>query len=177
MLRSQPANVVAPCILCSCSDSATGKLMGLDIETWMKEKLFDIYVAGGDFGHYASLEENVALAKKYGLKVYQSQDISWTKGSPAVFNRNVDARYNADFAAAYAAGMDGVYMFNMVYAMQYYPHVRRQAQDLAMVNKAYFVTTHRPRTYSAFVPKPGQQGMLNALSRNIPSISPAIGKP
>ena len=144
------------------------KLMGLDIETWMKEKLFDIYVAGGDFGHYASLEENVALAKKYGLKVYQSQDISWTKGSPAVFNRNVDARYNADFAAAYAAGMDGVYMFNMVYATQYYPHVRRQAQDLAMVNKAYFVTTHRPRTYSAFVPKPGQQRMLNALFPEYP---------
>ena len=49
MLRSQPANVVAHVFYVSVLQTPRwfAKLMGLDIETWMKEKLFDIYVAEG----------------------------------------------------------------------------------------------------------------------------------
>ena len=144
------------------------RLMGLDIEKWMAEGLFDIYVAGGDMGHFTPYAQNVALAHKYGLKCYISQDISWMKADPALFARNTFQRYDAEFAAAYAAGADGVYMFNMCYVTNYYSLVRKKLSDLAGRNKNYFATIHTPRHLCSTQPQPGQDGLLTALYPQYP---------
>ena len=142
--------------------------MGLDIETWMREGLFDYYAAGGDMGHFTPYADSVALAHKYGLKCLISQDISWLMEPSGLFTRNTDARFSGDFAAAAAAGADGIYMFNMIYAMGFFPLVRRNPAEFREVNKRYFVTLQRPRSLFPGQPAPGQGGFLPALYDQYP---------
>ncbi|WP_176013168.1 hypothetical protein [Victivallis sp. Marseille-Q1083] len=112
--------------------------MGLDLERWLADGLVDILIPAADWGRFSPLRESVELAGKYRVKCYPSVDTSWVK-SRDDFNRNTIAAYTAQSAAALAAGADGVYYFNMFYVPQYFPSMRREWRELALLPKTYFV--------------------------------------
>lgn len=116
---------------------ALGREIGMDFETWMKERLFDIYIPGGDFGRFSPYAESAALAHKYGLKSYPSVDTSWIRAF-ARFSRNDVGAYHAQSAAAMAGGNDGVYYFNMFYAPAYLNQIARTSDGLTKYSKRYF---------------------------------------
>jgi len=86
--------------------------IGLDIETWLSEGLVDILITGGYF-QLNPWEYSVALARKYDVPVYASLDPSRFDEEPTRFSRNSLEGYRARAAAALAAGVDGIYLFNL----------------------------------------------------------------
>ena len=113
--------------------AAVAREIGLDIEAWMQEGLIDLCLLGGDYGHFASFADAVALAHKYGVKAFPSVDASWIGGE-----RTRAVGYNAQAAAALAAGADGIYYFNLCYFLDYLPQMRRKLEDLKFAGKSYF---------------------------------------
>ncbi|CAN5402250.1 hypothetical protein BH11PLA2_BH11PLA2_40880 [soil metagenome] len=87
------------------------KAIGLDLEAWMKSGLFDMYIPGGYF-QLNEWDYSIALARKYGLKVFPSLDESRLKDVDAKAVRNAAASYRGRAAAVWNANADGVYFFN-----------------------------------------------------------------
>ena len=143
-------------------------LMGIDIVKWADEGLFDICIAGSDAGHYTLWRDMASFCREKRLKFYPSIDITWMKSSPEIFKRNCPEGFTGQIAAAYAAGADGVYLFNMFYEKSYFSKIRRDPAALAFCNKRYFVTTHMPRRVSAFQPMDGTDGIRSALYPEYP---------
>ncbi len=86
------------------------KAMGFDIEKWMQEGLIDMMAVSGYF-RLNPWETSVALGHKYSVKVYPCLSESrLKKGMGKV--RNTNEGYRARAANAWAAGVDGIYMFN-----------------------------------------------------------------
>jgi hypothetical protein len=85
--------------------------MGLDLEHWLANDLLDLWIAGGTF-HFNEWDYSVALARKYSVKVYPSLDNPRVRGDTARQIRNTLPTYRARAANAWAAGADGIYMFN-----------------------------------------------------------------
>ncbi len=113
---------------------------GLDIETWLEEGLLDILVTTGYF-RLNPWEYSVAMGHKYGIKVYSSLDESRVKGETRFKRRSV-AAYRGRAANAWAAGVDGLYLFNL-YDVQRDSPLWVQLGDpvkLAFTDKLYFVT-------------------------------------
>jgi hypothetical protein len=88
------------------------KAIGLDIEKWLADDLIDILVMSGYF-QINDWEYSVALAKKYGVKVYASLDESRVTDPIAMQRRKTDMAYRGRALNALDAGMDGVYLFNL----------------------------------------------------------------
>ena len=124
-----------------------GRDLGLDIETWMKERLFDIYIPGGDMGRFSRYSESAALAHRYGLKSYPSVDTSWLRAKGA-FSRNDVKSLHAQSAAALSGGSDGVYYFNMFYVPTYLRQIRRDEKALAGISRRYFANYHNLYPFS-----------------------------
>lgn len=87
------------------------RAIGLDLETWLKEDYLDLWIAGGYF-QINDWEYSIALARKYGKKVYPSLDESRLKDKDANALRIAIEGYRGRAAAAWAAGADGIYFFN-----------------------------------------------------------------
>ena len=91
---------------------------GIDLERWFKEKLVDGWIGAGYF-QLNPWTESVALAHRHGVKFFASIDESRIERSakhrarPYIHGRESRAAYAARFAAATAAGADGVYLFNL----------------------------------------------------------------
>ena len=92
------------------------RAVGIDLERWMKEKLFDI-MTGASYFQLNPWHVSAELAHKYGIKFYASLDesrIGRGKGVKVLPGRgNSRAFYYARSAAAVAEGCDGVSYFNM----------------------------------------------------------------
>ena len=113
--------------------------MGLEVEAWMKEGLFDLYFAGGDRApHWRPWAETAALCRQYGLKFYPSVDHSWIRPRYSDFLRNTAASIDGQTAAAWAGGADGIFYFNFFYETHYFPAFARRAADLLRRDKNYF---------------------------------------
>lgn len=122
-------------------DTVAGcRLLGLDVERWMKEGLFDLYFAGGDLGHAEPWVNTAELCRKYAVKFYPSIDSSWIKPLDPQFERNSFAGIDGQTAAAWSAGADGIYYFNFFYQSAYFPSFARNPEDLVCRNKNYFVS-------------------------------------
>lgn len=91
---------------------------GVDLETWFREKLVDIWIGGGYF-LLNPVDVSVAFAHKYGVKFYWSLDetriptLAKKKNNQILAGRMTDAFYAGRYSAAQAAGCDGVYLFNL----------------------------------------------------------------
>lgn len=85
--------------------------IGLDLETWLKQDYLDLLIPGGYF-QLNEWEYSVALAHRYGVKVYPSLDESRLKDKDANALRVAINGYRGRAASAWAAGVDGVYFFN-----------------------------------------------------------------
>ncbi|MAE65002.1 MAG: hypothetical protein CMJ18_12095 [Phycisphaeraceae bacterium] len=77
--------------------------LGLDFETWLRERLIDVLIVGGHYSRDAvPVAEWVKLAHQHDVPVY------------ACFYRSRGIEMDRALAALYhAAGVDGVYTFNM----------------------------------------------------------------
>ncbi|CAN5405353.1 hypothetical protein BH11PLA2_BH11PLA2_27990 [soil metagenome] len=87
------------------------KTMGLDLEAWLKAGLLDLYIPGGIL-QFNDWPYSVALARKYGVKVYPSLDNVSLKDKTAEERRMAVIAYRGRAATAWAAGADGIYYYN-----------------------------------------------------------------
>jgi hypothetical protein len=87
------------------------RTIGLDLETWLKQDCLDLLIPGGYF-QINDWEASIALARKYGVKVYPSLDESRLKDKDANALRVAITGYRGRASSAWAAGADGIYFFN-----------------------------------------------------------------
>jgi hypothetical protein len=87
------------------------KTIGIDLEKWLSEGLIDLLVAGG-YTQLNPWEYSVALGHKYGVKVYPSLDEPRVRDEAGRKLRESPATYRGRALNAWAAGADGIYMFN-----------------------------------------------------------------
>ena len=87
------------------------KKMGLDLQTWLKDGLFDLFIPCGYF-QLNEWDYSIALARKYGVKVYPSLDEPRLKDKDANAARRSVAGYRGRAADVLRSGGDGVYLFN-----------------------------------------------------------------
>lgn len=85
--------------------------IGLDVERWLAEGLADFLVPGGYFqlNHWP---ESVALARKHGVKIHASLPESRVRDEAGAKARSSIEALRARALAAWAAGVDGIEMFN-----------------------------------------------------------------
>ncbi|NOY79389.1 MAG: family 10 glycosylhydrolase [Kiritimatiellaeota bacterium] len=84
--------------------------MGLDVERWLADGLVDILVTTGYF-RLNPWESSVALGHKYGVAVYPCLSDSRVRGQTRFMRGSIPA-YRARAVNAWAAGADGVHLFN-----------------------------------------------------------------
>jgi hypothetical protein len=87
------------------------RAIGLDIEKWMADDLIDLYVPSGSF-QLNDWEYSVALGHKHGVKVYPSLDESRVSDPAGKERRMTEMAYRGRAADVWAAGADGVYLYN-----------------------------------------------------------------
>lgn len=85
--------------------------IGLDLEAWLKAGLIDLLIPGGYF-QLNEWESSIALGHRHGVKVYPSLDEPRLKDTEANSSRRSAAGYRGRAAQAWAAGGDGIYLFN-----------------------------------------------------------------
>jgi hypothetical protein len=93
------------------------KAIGLDVERWLADDLFDLLVAGGYF-HLEPWENVVALGHRYDAPVYPCLSASRlgfaTAKADRFNNRDLSGPlvWRGEAARAWEAGADGIYIFN-----------------------------------------------------------------
>ncbi len=114
--------------------------MGLDLETWLADGLIDL-IAFTDYFRLNPWEYSVQLGRRYHVPVYPSlTDPRVLKETR--FKRSSVEAYRARAAKAWAAGADGLYVFNL-YDINRQSPLWRELGDpaaLAHTRKLYFVT-------------------------------------
>ncbi len=140
--------------------------MGLDIERWLAEGLVDQLVTTCYF-RLNPWEYSVQLGHQYGVPVYPCLSDSRVTGETR-FRRSSPASYRGRALSAWAAGADGIHLFNLFNPNS---EVFRQVGDpklLQSMDKLYFVTIRdgNPNSFLAG----GQK------HRNAPLLTPSYGK-
>lgn len=117
------------------------RAVGIDIERWLEEGLVDIII-GGDYFQLNDWSKLVELGHRYGVKAYAGLSEPRVTSEHPALKRLSELAYRARAAAAWNAGVDGLYIFNE------YCEVRNRlgylkeigGQDkLARLNKLYFI--------------------------------------
>ena len=88
------------------------RAMGLDVERWLEEGLVDMMAVSCYF-RLNPWEVSVALGHKHGVPVYPCLSETRMSDAEAQSLRASDAAYRGRAMAAWAAGADGIYMFNL----------------------------------------------------------------
>lgn len=89
------------------------KGIGLDLERWLADDLVDI-VTGGGYFHFEPWENLVALGHRYNVPVYACLSASRVVSSsqPESGGAELAPVWHGEAAAAWHAGVDGIYLFN-----------------------------------------------------------------
>ncbi len=126
------------------------RAVGIDLEQWMKEKLFDIMI-GASYFQLNPWRVSAELAHKYGIKFYASLDESriQRKGVKYIPGRGGRDFYLARSAAAMADGCDGVYHFNLEYK-GLRDITRTPLDQLDRYDKVYYATERGSGGYRSF---------------------------
>jgi hypothetical protein len=123
-----------------CPDSVEYcRAMGLDLEYWLANDLLDLWIPGGTF-QFNDWDYSVALARKYAVKVYPSLDNPRVKDDVAKQMRTTLLGYRARAAKVWAAGADGVYMFNFFDPKSALWREVGEPQALARLDKDFFAS-------------------------------------
>ncbi len=112
---------------------------GLDLATWLKEGLMDILITT-DYFRLNPWEHSVELGHKHGVQVYPTLTDPRVKGETRFHRQSVPA-YRARAANAWAAGADGLYLFNLYDIDPKSPlwNELGSLETLALTEKHYFV--------------------------------------
>lgn len=111
--------------------------MGFDLETWLAEGLVDVLLTTCYF-RLNPWQYSVDLGHKYGVAVYPCLSDSRVQGESR-FRRSSIESYRARAANAWAAGADGIHLFN--YFNPNGPHFRELGDPVGLrtMDKDYFV--------------------------------------
>ncbi len=125
--------------------------IGLDLERWLAEGSVDLLVPGGYF-QLNPWSESVALARRHGVKIYACLAESRVRDAEGAAARNSLEALRARAAAAWAAGVDGIQMFN-----HFDPHspLWRELGDPAVLRplpKVYFASVQGASTSRGYYP-------------------------
>ena len=148
------------------------RAIGLDLEAWFARKLVDIWTSTGYFQH-EQWTTTVAFAKKYGVRCYASMDESRIPGYakrnnyPIIPGRESVPNYRARFAAAFAAGCDGLNLFNLEYG-RLTELTRDDPRALDGKEKLYFATERGSGGY-----RPYSWLVDGDRFNNMPKVDPA----
>jgi len=143
--------------------------MGLDVERWLQEGLLDLLVTTCYF-RLNPWETSVALGHKYGVPVYPCISDSRVKGEGR-FRRGSVESYRGQALEAWAAGADGIHLFNLFDVFGSHSPVFKETGDpkaLRTMDKLYFVTMRdgRPDSWLA----------NGSKYRNLPILAPTYPK-
>ncbi len=114
--------------------------MGLDLEVWLAEGLIDL-IAFTDYFRLNPWEYSVQLGRRFNVPVYPSlTDPRVLKETR--FKRSSVEAYRGRAAKAWAAGADGLYVFNLYDINRESPLWRELGDPVALAHtrKLYFVT-------------------------------------
>lgn len=122
--------------------------VGIDLETWMDKGLVDI-VVGSDYFRLNPWKSLVEAGHKYGVKVYAGLSEPRVSKEHSLLNRLQNPVYRARSAAAWQAGVDGLYIFNEYNTRSQYLREIGNAKKLENKNNLYFVTylNASPKSY------------------------------
>lgn len=118
---------------------------GVDIVRWIDEGLVDIVVGSGYF-RLDFWENFVKIGNEQEVKIYAGLSESRVKGEHPLMKRQQNAVFRARAAAAWEAGVDGLYSFNEYDTRVKYLSQIGVPEQLHNTNNFYFVTY---RDYSA----------------------------
>ncbi len=112
--------------------------IGLDVERWLKEGLLDLLIVGE--WRFNPWERSVALGHRYGVQVIAGLSEARVRGERPPYRRQSDASYRGRAAAAWAAGCDGLYLFNLYDARREFLSQVQDPQRLRGLEQYVFVT-------------------------------------
>jgi hypothetical protein len=126
------------------------RAVGLDIERWLQEGLVDL-LSATCYYQLNPWEYVISLGHKYNVPVYPCLSESRVRINVGPYNRNSQQTYRARAAEAWAAGADGIYLFNFFNPKA--PMLREIGDPKALetLDKTYFVTVrnYSPNMYLA----------------------------
>ncbi len=120
--------------------------MGLDMERWLQDGLVDLLVTTCYF-RLNPWETSVALGHKYNVPVYPCLSDSRVKGESR-FRRSSVESYRGQALVAWAAGADGIHLFNLFDVLGPHASIFKEVGDpqaLRAMDKLYFVTVRDGR--------------------------------
>jgi hypothetical protein len=115
------------------------RAVGIDIETWMKQGLIDIIV-GSDYFRLNPWRYLAAVGHSCGVQVYAGLSESRVNDEHPLLKRQQNAVYCARSAAAWQAGVDGIYSFNEYATRNRYLSEIGHVEKLKKKNTLYFAT-------------------------------------
>jgi len=138
------------------------RAIGLDLETWLGGGLVDLLTTTS----YIQLnpwEYSVALGRRHGVKVYSSLDECRFPDPEARGERMTVEAYRARAAAAWAAGVDGIYLFNHFDVRSPLWNELGDRRTLATLDKDYFASYRGP----------GGEPFPRPAFQNLPTLNPS----
>ena len=114
------------------------RALGLDVERWLEEGLVDLLVAG-EF-QLRPWRDSVALGHAHGAQVIAGLSEGRVANEPPPFRRDGRESYRGRAAAAWAAGCDGLYLFNFYKAEHPLLSEIHDPARLARLAQLHFVT-------------------------------------
>ena len=115
------------------------KRAGVDIVKWIDEGLVDI-VAGSDYFRLDFWKNFVKLRKNRNVKIYAGLSESRVREEHPLLVRQQNSVFRARAAAAWQAGLDGMYSFNEYNTRVKYLSEIVDKEKLKLTNNLYFVT-------------------------------------
>ncbi|MFH0964088.1 MAG: family 10 glycosylhydrolase [Planctomycetota bacterium] len=112
MARTRSAPSGQPCLVAAVIPEtvALSNYVGIDIETWLREGLLDMIIAGDGYVPFSpGATELVALGHRYGTPVYIRTNANGDRDRP--FHHHPEA-WRAAAYNHWTAGADGLYIFN-----------------------------------------------------------------
>lgn len=112
--------------------------MGLDVQRWLRQDLVDILVTTGYF-RLNPWEYSTKLGHEYGVAVYPCLSDSRVRGESRFRRASVEG-YRGRAMNAWAAGADGIHLFNHFNPASPVFREVGDPETLATLDKLYFVT-------------------------------------
>lgn len=113
--------------------------VGIDLIKWMESGLVDI-VVGSDYFRLNTWDYFVEKCHKYGVKAYAGLSEPRVAKEHPYLMRFQNAMFRAQCAAAWQAGVDGIYSFNEYNTRSQYLREIGSPDKLTGKNNLYFVT-------------------------------------
>jgi hypothetical protein len=133
------------------------RFIGLDLEQWLAEGLTDLLIVTG-YTQLNPWEYSVKLGHKYGVKVYPSLDEPRVRDPEAQKARASLESYRGRSLQAWAAGMDGIYLFNFFDPKSPLWRELGDPEALRKLDRAYFLSVRgvgsMPVPHQSFIQVP-----------------------